>query len=273
MTAPMNRIKAAIRKTPLFGPLKWFAAILGRSSYPLPFARTLPAEPFLERAIVRVGHAPDPDRREEQFYSYFSEIWADGYEEGMAQQYAAYLPHIPKGCFLPFLDIGCGAGEFVQFLSTHGIPAQGIDSNAIEVARAKERGLDVHCADALSYLHTHQGCFSGISLIEVIEHIPPGSIAPLLSAIYRALAPDGVVLLETINIKNSIAVNTFYTDPTHTRPIPSDYLAFLTQWMGFADVNIVYSSPMAFTYEQSLDPSRAYFSYAIIAKKRPMIPL
>ena len=273
MTATMNRIKAVIRKTPLFGPLKWLAALLGRSSYPLPFSHTLPAEPFLERAIARVGHTPDPHRREEQFYSYFSEIWADGYEQGLAQQYAAYLPYLPKGSGLPFLDIGCGAGEFIQFLSTHGIPAQGIDSNATEVARAKKRGLNACCADALSYLHEHRECFSGISLIEVIEHIPPDSLAPLLSAIYRALAQDGVVLLETINVKNSLAFNTFYTDPTHTRPIPSDYLAFLAQWVGFADVTIVYSSPMAFTHDQSRDPSRAYFAYAVIARKRTKVPL
>lgn len=267
MTAPTKRIKAAIRKTPLFGPLKWFAALLGRSSYPLPFSHTLPAEPFLERAIARVGRAPDPDRREEEFYSYFSEIWADGYEQGLAQQYAAYLPHLPKGSDLPFLDIGCGAGEFIQFLSTHGIPAQGIDSNATEIARAKERGLNACCADALGYLHEHRECFSGISLIEVIEHIPPDSLAPLLSAIYRALAQDGVVLLETINIKHPLAFNSFYSDPTHTRPVPSDFLVFLTQWHGFEGVQVMYTAPLAFSHEQSVDPTRAYFSYAVLGRK------
>ncbi|MHB0889424.1 class I SAM-dependent methyltransferase [Acidithiobacillus sp.] len=266
----MNKIKAALRKTPLFDPLKWLAAILGRSSHPLPFAHTLPAEPFLDRAIARIGHAPDPDRREEQFYSYFSEIWAEGYEQGLAQQYAAYLPHLPKGSDLPFLDIGCGAGEFVRFLDMHGIPARGIDSDATEVARAKERGLDVHHADAIGYLEAHQECFSGISLLEVIEHLPPESLAPLLSAIFRALAPGGLVLLETINVKNSLAFNTFYTDPTHTRPIPSDYLVFLVQWTGLSDVHIVYSAPMAFTREQALDPSKAYFVYAVLGSK-PMV--
>jgi len=263
----MNRIKAAIRKTPLFGPLKWLAALLGRSSYPLPFSHTLPAEPFLERAIARVGHAPDPDRREEQFYSYFSEIWAEGYEDGLTQQYAAYLPHLPKGSALPFLDIGCGAGEFVQFLSAHGIQAQGIDSNATEVARAKERGLNACCADALSYLHEHRECFSGISLIEVLEHIPPDSLASLLSAIFRALAPGGVVLLETINVKHPLAFHSFYSDPTHTRPIPSDLLVFLMQWHGFVGVQVIYTTPLAFAHEQSVDPSRAYFSYAVLGNK------
>ncbi|MHB8321205.1 MAG: class I SAM-dependent methyltransferase [Acidithiobacillus sp.] len=263
----MNRIKAAIRKTPLFGPLKWLAALLGRSSYPLPFSHTLPAEPFLERAIARVGHAPDPDRREEQFYSYFSEIWAEGYEDGLTQQYAAYLPHLPKGSALPFLDIGCGAGEFVQFLSAHGIQAQGIDSNATEVARAKERGLNACCADALSHLEAHQEWFVGISLLEVIEHLPPESIAPLLSAIFRALAPGGVVLLETINVKHPLAFHSFYSDPTHTRPIPSDLLVFLMQWHGFVGVQVIYTTPLAFAHEQSVDPSRAYFSYAVLGNK------
>jgi O-antigen chain-terminating methyltransferase len=270
MTASIHKIKAALRKTPLFGPLKWLAALIGRSTYPLPFTTTIPAEPFLKRAIARIGHAPDPDHRDEQFYSYFSEIWGEGYEDELAQQYAAYLPHLPKGSALPFLDIGCGAGEFVRFLDTHGIPARGIDSDAVEVARAKERGIDVHRADALGYLETHQECFSGISLLEVIEHLPPESLAPLLSAIFRALAPGGVVLLETINVKNSLAFNTFYTDPTHTRPIPSDYLVFLAQWTGLSDVHIVYSAPMAFTREQALDPSKAYFVYAVLGSK-PMV--
>jgi len=267
MTATMNRIKAAIRKTPLFGPLKWLAALLGRSSYPLPFSHTLPAEPFLERAIARVGHAPDPDRRKEQFYSYFSEIWADGYERGLAQQYAAYLPHLPKGRDLPFLDVGCGAGEFIQYLNTNGIPAQGIDSNPSEVARATDRGLEVCCADALSYLHAHHECFSGISLIEVIEHIPPESITQLLSAIYQSLEQGGVALIETINIKHPLAFHGFYTDPTHTRPIPSDFLVFLMQWHGFDNVQIIYTNPLAFIHEQSLNPDRAYFSYAVIGRK------
>ena len=267
MTAPMDKIKAAIRKTPLFGPLKWLAALLGRSSYPLPFSHTLPAEPFLERAIARIGHAPDPDRQEEEFYSYFSEIWAEGYEQGLAQQYAAYLPHLPKGHTLPFLDIGCGAGEFIQFLTARGIRAQGIDSNATEIARAKEQGLDAYCADALSYLHEHNECFSGISMIEVIEHIPPEAIHALLSAAYRALAYGGVALVETINVKHPVAFHSFYTDPTHTRPVPSDFLAFLMQWHGFQDVQVIYTTPLAFSYEQSRDPSRAYFSYAVIGRK------
>ena len=267
MTAPTNRIKAIIRKTPLFGPLKWLAALLGRSTYPLPFATMVPTEPFLERAIARIGHEPNPDRGDEQFYSYFSEIWDDSYEEGLARQYTAYLPHLPQHSNHPFLDIGCGAGEFVQFLNTHGFMAQGIDSNPTEVARAKERSLDVSCTDALSYLNTHLECFSGVSMIEVIEHMPPTNVMHLLVAIYRSLNSGGIALIETINIKNPLAFHTFYTDPTHLRPISHDYLSFLLQWVGFKDTKIIFTTPAAFTYEQRRDPTRAYFNYAITGIK------
>ena len=243
------------------------AAIFGRSTYPLPFSHIEPAEPFLDRAIKRIGHAPDPDRKDEQFYSYFSEMWAEGYEDGLAQQHNAYCPHLKKNHKLPFLDIGCGAGEFIQFLNTQGISAIGIDSDANEVIRAKNRGLNVHCVDAMSYLKENKESFSGITLIEVIEHLPPDSLAPLLTAIINSLASGGIALLETINAKNQMAFNTFYSDPTHTRPIPSDYLVFLMQWTGFKNIKIIYTSPMAFNREQSIDPSRAYFSYAVIATK------
>jgi len=267
MAPLVSKLKSILRSTPLYAPVKWVAALLGQSTYPLPPSRLVFAEPFLQRAITRIGLNLDRGRTGSEFYSYFSEIWVDGYENERAGQYAAYLCHIPKDQSLPFLDIGCGAGEFVEFLSAHGIRAQGIDSNAAEVARAKKRGIEVHRADASAYLRDKDGCFAGISLLEVIEHLPPESLSPLLKNIFQVLNSGGIVLMETINIKHPLAFHSFYTDPTHTRPIPSDFLVFLTQWHGFTDVRLLYTTPMAFTWQQRRDPSRAYFTYAVLAAK------
>ncbi len=262
------KIKEIIRKTPLFVPIKWIAAFIGHSSFPMPFSATIPAEPFLERAIARIGKNPDPARREEQFYSYFSEIWAEGYEKGLAQQYATYLPYIPKGSEQhPFLDIGCGAGEFVSFLSTHNIHACGIDSNKEEINRSKYKNIDTKHENAMQYLDAEIERFSGISLLEVVEHIPPEELMKLISKIHRSLVTGGIILIETINPKNKLAFNSFYTDPTHTRPITSDYLTFLIQWTGFKDAKIIYTGPLAYSLEERNDKSRAYLVYAIIAKK------
>jgi O-antigen chain-terminating methyltransferase len=267
VTSWKKQLKSALRKTPLFKPLKYMAAIFGRSTYPLPFSHIEPAAPFLDRAIARIGHAPDPDRKDEQFYSYFSEMWAEGYEDGLQQQYEAYLPYIQKDSSLPFLDVGCGAGEFVKYLASNGISSCGIDSNKLEVERAKYRGLDVRLADAMTYLEKSSEAFSGVSLIEVIEHLPIEHLKTLLLMMRNALSPGGLLSIETINPNNRLAFNAFYADPTHTRPIPSEYLAFLVQWTGFTDVKIIHTGPMAYSKDEYHNASRAYLVYAIIAKK------
>ncbi|MBU2804338.1 class I SAM-dependent methyltransferase [Acidithiobacillus ferridurans] len=232
----------------------------------MPFSKTVIAEPFLDRAVTRLGPPPVTDR-EQHFYSYFSEIWKDGYDNNLHNQYAAYLPFLPRSTEGVFLDIGCGAGEFVAFLNAKHIPAEGIDMDAQEVERAKRRGVIVHQANAREFLARAKGPFTGISLLEVIEHLPPDEIPTLLTAIFSALVPGGVLLVETINIKHPLAFHSFYTDPTHQRPIPSDLLVLLLQWHGFTEAKIVYTHPVAYSRSQAHDPSRAYFNYAVIARK------
>jgi O-antigen chain-terminating methyltransferase len=70
-------------------------------------------------------------------------------------------------------------------------------------------------------------------MLQVIEHIPSESIPFLMSAIHRAIVPGGLILIETINLKHPYAFHVFYTDPTHVRPVSSDFLVFLAQWVGF----------------------------------------
>lgn len=252
------------RHTIFYRVAKFILGIVGVTDYPLPFARTQSAEPLLDRAIAAIGKDPDPNRCDEQFYTYYSEMF--GHHEILQQQYLAYLPFIhvhPQS----FLDIGCGAGEFLEFLGHHGITDQGIDANRSEVARAREKGLNVECADAVTFLAGFDGSFSGISMLEVIEHVPPKSMSVLMTSLYRALIPGGIIIIETINIKHPWAFHVFYTDPTHLRPIPSDFLVFLLQWVGFVHVKLVYTLPYGASYLQSRDPSRAYFDYAVIASK------
>lgn len=165
------------------------------------------------------------------------------------------------------MDIGCGAGEFVAFLRDHGILAEGIDPETREVERAQALDRVVQQDDAISYLEASEKQFDGISMLEVIEHLTPEEINELIPLIFQRLAPGGVFLVETINIKHPLAFHVFYTDPTHRRPLPSDWLAFLLQWHGFTNLQIVYTSPLAVTLAESHDPSRAYFNYAIIAQK------
>lgn len=253
-----------------FSIIKWTAATLGYTTYPLPFSKVVSAENLLERAINRVGSLPK-EKSDAIFYSYFSETGDDRYEENIARQYETYIPFIPKIDGLSFLDVGCGRGEFVSFLNNNGIPSYGIENNESEVNRAVKMHANVLQADLLDYLQKCKDEFSGISMIEVIEHIPFNLHNRILQSMYDAVVPGGIVLIETINLKNPMSPNTFFSDPTHIRPVTMEYLTFLSQWVGFVDVRIIFTGPIAFSRHQSMNPEVAYSNYAIIAKKPDLV--
>jgi O-antigen chain-terminating methyltransferase len=258
-------LKGMIRNTPLYRPLKTLFALFGYGTYGLPFTKIKAADPLLQNAIARLGPVSGNDNS--LFYSYFSEIWPVGYDIGRQWQHEAYLPLIEKNNSKPFLDIGCGAGEFVSFLNAHSIPAIGIDSNASEVARCHAKGLNVVCTDAMPFLNSSSNKYSGISLLEVAEHLPPESLLPLIQACYNALSVGGICIIETLNPNNSDAFNTFFNDPTHTRPITIDHLTFLMQWLGYKETKVLYSSPIARNIQAAYNPKRAYMNYAVVGYK------
>jgi O-antigen chain-terminating methyltransferase len=162
------------------------------------------------------------------------------------------------------LDIGCGAGEFLSFLEKEGVKSVGVDFNAQEVERCRQKGLDAHCAEALDFLKDGGGLYCGISLLQVIEHIERPRYIELISLAKKRLAKGGLLVLETINPLHARALAGFYTDPTHYIPVPSDYLAFLAQWCGFAKVEIMFLCPSV-TRLKDLNDEYYYTNYAVLA--------
>lgn len=234
----------------------------------VPFSVIVEAPPWLARAEQRIGKSVaqmTAQEKQTSFYTYFSEIWGEGYERLiLKRQYEAYLPLLPFDSDDPWLDIGCGAGEFIRFLGEKGIPAVGVDMNIQEVARAQSRGLNVQQAEATSFLRETKQNYRGISLLEVIEHIPVEAILPLLEMAVNRLASGGVLLVETINLNHPLALNGFYTDPTHIRPVPVDYLEFVLQWLGLVNVKTVYTSPLWLPGIDVNSVRQIYYTYALV---------
>lgn len=233
------------------------------------FACSTPAPPWQKNAESKLGKLADditPEQKSHAFYTYFSEI-ALGHEQIRQQQYAIYTPKIRVGNNLRFLDIGCGAGEFLGYLQTQGIPAVGIDIEQQEIERARSAGLTAIKASAQEFLSETEEQFCGISLLQVIEHLPPHEILPTLQQCVERLCPGGVLLLETINMRHPLAVNGFYTDPTHQRPLSDNYLSFLVQWFGLNDVQIIYNLPEQLPGVPDDDLTRIYSNYTVAGYK------
>lgn len=140
------------------------------------------------------------------------------------------------------LDLGCGRGEWLQVLASHGYDAIGVDSNQSFVDQCLGLGLDVVCADLFAYLaELHDHSISLISCFHLIEHLSHPQLAVLFTEVLRVLRVDGLLLLETPSIDHLlVASKSFYSDPTHVTPIHPEALCFALKQAGFAWSTAIY---------------------------------
>lgn len=144
------------------------------------------------------------------------------------------------------LDVGCGRGEFLELMRERGIAARGVDANSEMVELCRERGLVADVSDALTFVAAQPGAsLGGLTAIQVVEHFEPAYLSRFLEAVFRALRPGAVMILETINPACWMAFfETYIRDLTHARPLHPETLRFLAQAAGFTRVDISYRAPV-----------------------------
>ena len=162
------------------------------------------------------------------------------------ERLSVYLPFIEplKRIYstLPTVDLGCGRGEWLELMRKSGFQPHGVDLDEAMLATCRVLDLSVEIADAISYLQGLQNESQVvISAFHVAEHISFTDLQTLVSESLRILKPGGLLILETPNPENlTVGTNSFYFDPTHTRPIPSLLLAFIPEYYGYNRVKTLY---------------------------------
>ena len=142
----------------------------------------------------------------------------------------------------PFvLDVGCGRGEWLEYLRDVGIKAMGIDLNQFMVDFCNSIFLDVRYGDCVKFLEdSNEGEFDAITGFQVIEHIPFKTMFYFFNLCYKVLRPNGFVLFESPNLDNIlVGASTFYSDPTHVNRLTPDSLKFYLEKSGFKEVEIL----------------------------------
>lgn len=139
------------------------------------------------------------------------------------------------------LDLGCGRGEWLEVLDEAGFNALGLDLDEGMLEAARARNLNVELANAVDFLR-NAGAETQfiISGFHIAEHLEFRDLKILIEESIRVLCPGGLLILETPNSENlQVGTSSFYLDPTHQRPLPSDLLAFLPIYFGFARCKVI----------------------------------
>ena len=138
------------------------------------------------------------------------------------------------------LDLGCGRGEFLETMREAGVAAHGIDLSEESVAQCAKKGLSAERANLFEYLANQpDGQFDGIMSSQVVEHLAPDALPRMVKLCAAKLRRGGVIAVETPNPEClAIFATYFYLDPTHTRPVPPQLMAFYLEEAGFGNVEI-----------------------------------
>lgn len=135
----------------------------------------------------------------------------------IAQYHARWKRYLPQGHTLSALDLGCGGGEFLCFLSEIGFTDLcGIDISPQQVAIARGRGLsNVIEGDILAALNSDLRQYDVIATFNILEHLTRDELFILLDQIQQHLKPGGVLLAVVPNARGIFGAKVRWADITH----------------------------------------------------------
>lgn len=106
--------------------------------------------------------------------------------------------YLPQSREARIVDLGCGHGAFLCFLSRAGYTRiAGVDTSRQQIELAHRLGIpQAELSDVAEFLaHRDDGSLDAVLLMDVIEHLTRQELFDLLNSVYRVLAPGGVCLV------------------------------------------------------------------------------
>jgi SAM-dependent methyltransferase len=133
---------------------------------------------------------------------------------------AGLSDRLPMG---PVLDVGCGAGPGLRYITRRGAVAVGADASIYALRQASQlvQASGLVRSDAMVTFPFADRSFGLVMANEIIEHLPDG--VAFLRECLRVLRPGGMVLLTTPNLWDIRRITSPLlgrrwsgdTDPTH----------------------------------------------------------
>jgi len=164
--------------------------------------------------------------------------WLPVVTEDQKRVQSFYLPLL-AGCET-VVDVGCGDGNFVELLTEHGFRATGVDMDPQACEAARQRGLNVVQADALAYLsNLPENSVDAFFASHFVEHLHYEQVIALMRAAFRALKPNGRIILTTPDVRGLVShLEMFYLHFGHVSFYHPRLLSFFLEYTGFVNSTI-----------------------------------
>jgi 2-polyprenyl-3-methyl-5-hydroxy-6-metoxy-1,4-benzoquinol methylase len=166
---------------------------------------------------------------------------------------------IPDGRGRSFLDVGCSFGSLLDAAREAGFATTGIDVSAYALRTVRQSGHEAIRGGAET-VRLPPGRYAAAAMVEVIEHLKRPDLA--LAGLYHALAPGGLLLVQTANMDGRQArragADYHYFLPGHLHYFSRRTLVALLEKTGFTDVRCFY--PCEFGLLPKLRKSRGGFT-------------
>jgi SAM-dependent methyltransferase len=201
---------------------------------------------LLTAAMTRVAR-----ERAAQLYGFGHPTWglaqicalAARFYPGLADHSDALIRHLPASSWGQggrILDVGCGDGNGVAFLTSLGWRATGVEIDPLAVGAARAQGLDVVAGDIRSAGFEDES-FDAVTSSHVLEHVHDPRA--FLADSRRVLRTGGVLVITTPNARSELLGRhgrnwRGLEPPRHLILFNAENLARLASEVGLIDVQV-----------------------------------
>ena len=187
------------------------------------------------------------DNHNEIIEKYYETFYKDLHEwrdydltsKGFEEWYYDCLPMDKKA---KILDVGCGDGKFLFFLTNNGY--QNVEGLELSKQQAEEARKNVkyrihEVGDANIFLKKSFDNYQMITMNDVLEHIPKKDMIKLLKNILAAIKPGGTLIVNVPQVAGLSSLFCRYVDFTHETIFTEMSLKQVLLSAGFSQVRFI----------------------------------
>jgi 2-polyprenyl-3-methyl-5-hydroxy-6-metoxy-1,4-benzoquinol methylase len=155
--------------------------------------------------------------------------------------------HFPADRSVRVLDLGCGHGAFLYFLSQAGYQdVCGIDISSEQIELAHRLGIDKARLGKLEdFLLEHgDGCVDVVLAMDILEHLTQQELFGALEGIRRVLKPHGSCIAHVPNAEGLYGMRIRYGDMTHEQAFTPGSARQIFRTVGFSEIQCYEDRPV-----------------------------